>query len=69
MEYLRTGLPWKPHVEDDDVVFLGDCSAFPIVAVRDEIDAPALFLKAPLDELADGRVVFDYEDFHRAGLT
>jgi len=53
----------------DDVVLLRDCARLPIVAVRDEIDAPALFLKAPLDELADGRVVFDYEDFHRPGCT
>ncbi len=69
MEYLPTRLPRKPHVEHDYVVLFGDCPGLAIVAIRDEINAPALFLKAPFDELSDGRIVFDYEDFHRAGWT
>ena len=36
--------------------------------IRHEINAPALFLKAPFDELPHGRIVFDYEDFHSGGL-
>jgi hypothetical protein len=64
----RAGFARQPHVEDDDVVLLGYRSRLPVVAVGDEIYAPALLLKAPLDELSNGGIVFDYEDFHRGGM-
>ena len=35
-----------------------------VLAIRDEVHAPALLLETALDVLTDGGVVFDYEDLH-----
>ena len=67
MEDLCAGFPWKAHVQNHDIVFFRYCPGFTVVAVGDQVYAPALLLKAPFDELANGGIVFDYEDFHRPG--
>src|SRR6185369_13898480 len=51
------------------IIFLGDGARLAIVAVGDEIHAPALFLEAPLHELSDGGIVFNDEDFHRGSIV
>jgi hypothetical protein len=67
VEHLRARFAGQPHVEDDNIVLFGDCAGFPIIAIGDKVYSPSLFLKPPFDELSNGGVVFDYEDFHRAG--
>jgi hypothetical protein len=68
MQDLSAGFARESHVEDDDVVLLRYGPRLTVVSVGHEIDAPSLLLKAPFDELSDGRVVFDYEDSHRGGM-
>ena len=69
VEDLCAGFPWKAHVQNHDIVYFRYCPGFTVVAVGDQVYAPALLLKAPFDELSDGGIVFYYEDFHRARLT
>ena len=68
VQHLRPGFARESHVEDDDVVLLRNRARFTIIAVGDEVDAPALLLEAALDELSYCGIVFDDEDLHSTRL-
>ncbi len=65
-QYVEPRTPRQPHVEHDQIIRLTARQALALFAVGDEVHAPALLFKSALYELADGRVVFDDENFHSA---
>ena len=66
LEDIEAGQRGQHEVDDDQVVARGERHLKTFRPVFAQIDGVALFLKCALDEGADFRFVFDYEDTHGA---
>src|SRR5690348_4087689 len=69
VEHLETGLLWKPHVEDNEIVRLRAGPALPFVSISDKIDGVALLFEPAPYILSYGGIVLDDENPHAPGAS